>query len=139
MPRVDPNEGITPSILDRLIDPESGGTAWRRGFGVDEMIEAVQRDLENVLNTRQTHVDLPGTFKEVHQSIMTYGLPDFSSLKAVTPRQREDIGRTIAGVIQRFEPRLADVRVTVVDAGDPKSPSIRFRVDARLFVDPSPE
>jgi type VI secretion system protein ImpF len=70
---------------------------------------------------------------------VTYGLPDFTSLKAVTPQQRDNVGRLIASIITRFEPRLSDIRVTVLDAGDAKTPSIRFRVDARLFVDPSPE
>ena len=139
MAHVDPNEGMTPSVLDRLIDPDSGGTAWRRGYGAEEMIEAVQRDLEHVLNTRQTHMGLPEAFTEVHNSIVTYGLPDFTSLKAVTPQQREDIGRLIATIITRFEPRLSDIRVSLVDAGDSKMPTIRFRVDARLSVDPSPE
>ena len=44
---------------------------------MEEMIEVVQRDLEHLLNTRQTHVGLPEAFKEVHNSIVTYGLPDF--------------------------------------------------------------
>jgi type VI secretion system protein ImpF len=139
MAPVDPNEGMTPSILDRLIDPDSGGTAWRRGYGAEEMIEVVQRDLEQLLNTRQTHAGLPDAFTEVHKSIVTYGLPDFTSLKAVTPHQRESIGRLIATIITRFEPRLSDIRVKLVDTGDTKMPTIRFRVDARLSVDPSPE
>jgi type VI secretion system protein ImpF len=139
MAHADPNEGMTPSILDRLIDPESGGTAWRRGYGAEEMIEVVQRDLEHLLNTRQTHVGLPEAFTEVHNSIVTYGLPDFSSLKAVTPHQRDNIGRLIATIIARFEPRLVDIRITLVDTGDTKMPTLRFRVDARLSVDPSPE
>jgi type VI secretion system protein ImpF len=65
MAQLDPNDGILPSILDRLIDPDSGGTAWRRGYGVQEMTEVVQRDLEDLLNTRQTHVGLPEAFAEV--------------------------------------------------------------------------
>jgi type VI secretion system protein ImpF len=139
MAHMDPNDGMTPSIIDRLIDPDSGGTAWRRGYGIEEITAVVQRDLEDVLNTRQSHAGLPEGFAEVHNSIVTYGLPDFTSLKAVTPQQRDNVGRLIANIITRFEPRLNDIRVTVLDPGDAKTPSIRFRVDARLFVDPSPE
>ena len=32
--RPDPNQGLMPSFLDRLIDPASGGTSWRRGYRV---------------------------------------------------------------------------------------------------------
>jgi hypothetical protein len=37
---LDPNLGLMPSILDRLIDPESQGTVWRQGYGIDQMVEA---------------------------------------------------------------------------------------------------
>src|SRR5262245_50855738 len=47
-------QGVTPSILDRLIDPESAGTEWRHGYGIDQLLEVVRRDLEDLLNTRQS-------------------------------------------------------------------------------------
>jgi len=136
---IDPNESIVPSILDRLVDPDSGGTAWRRGYGIREMTDVVQRDLEDLLNTRQTHIGLPEALTEVHSSIITFGLPDFTSLKTITRQQREDVGLLIEAIITRFETRLRDVQVKLVDAGDDRTRSIRFRVEARLFVDPSPE
>src|SRR5260370_22924865 len=36
----------------------------RRGYGVEQMVSSVQRDLEDLLNTRQTHGGLPEEFKE---------------------------------------------------------------------------
>src|SRR5260370_5531600 len=96
MSRTDPNQAILPSFLDRLIDPDSGGTSWRRGYGIEQMTDAVRRDLEDLLNTRQSHVGLSEAFKEVHQSLIAYGLPDLTSLHAITPQQRAHI----AGVIE---------------------------------------
>jgi type VI secretion system protein ImpF len=139
MSRVDPNQGLTPSVLDRLIDPDSGGTAWRRGYGVDQMIAAVHRDLEELLNTRQSHAGLPEAFTEVHNSIVAYGLPDLTSLKAASNEERSAIGRVIEDIITRFEPRLRDIRATLVDDGKGKERTVRFRVDARLCLDPSPD
>jgi len=75
MPSKDEQQGLMPSIIDRLIDPGSGGTAWRRGYGLEQMIQAVQRDLEDLLNTRQSHEGLPPEFKEVHNSIVSNELP----------------------------------------------------------------
>jgi type VI secretion system protein ImpF len=139
MSRVDPNQGLTPSVLDRLIDPDSGGTAWRRGYGVEQMIAVVHRDLEELLNTRQSHAGLPEAYTEVHNSIVAYGLPDLTSLKAATSEERAAIGRVIEDIITRFEPRLRDVRATLVDDGKGKERTVRFRVDARLCLDPSPD
>jgi type VI secretion system protein ImpF len=139
MSRVDPNQGILPSFLDRLIDPESGGTSWRRGYGVEQMTDAVRRDLEDLMNTRQSHVGLPEAFKEVHQSLIAYGLPDLTSLNAITTQQRQEIGGVIEGVVSRFEPRLKDIRVTMIDPGDSKDRTLKFRIDARLRLDPSPD
>jgi type VI secretion system protein ImpF len=139
MARPDTPQGIMPSVLDRLIDPESSGTGWMRGYSVAQMSEAVQRDLEELLNTRQSHVGLPEEFVELHTSIYGYGLPDLTSLNAVTAQQREEIGRVLEATVALFEPRLRDVRATLVDAGDGKERHVKFRIEARLRMDPAPE
>ena len=139
MPSKDEQQGLMPSIIDRLIDPGSGGTAWRRGYGLEQMIQAVQRDLEDLLNTRQSHEGLPLEFKEVHNSIVAYGLPDLNSMNAITAQQRQQTGRLIEAIIARFEPRLKDIKATLVEGGDNKARSVKFRVDARMRVDPAPE
>jgi type VI secretion system protein ImpF len=136
---LDPQQGLMPSIIDRLIDADSGGTAWRRGYGIEQMISAVQRDLEDLLNTRQSATGLSEEFGEVQNSIAGYGLPDLTALEAFTTQQRDQIGRVIEATIARFEPRLKDIRATMVDPGDGKARTVKFRVDARLSVDPAPE
>jgi type VI secretion system protein ImpF len=139
MSRIDPQQGLTPSVLDRLIDPDAAGTAWRRGYGVGQMVDAVQRDLEELLNTRESHQGLPEEYVEVRRSIAAYGLPDLTALDAVTPQQRAEIGRVLEAAIARFEPRLRDVRATLVDAGDGKARTVRFRIDAKLCLEPAPD
>ena len=138
MSRIDTQQPLMPSVLDRLIDPESGGTAWRRGYGVEQIVAVVQRDLEDLLNTRQSHQHLPREFTEVHNSIVGFGLPDLAAVNAYTPKQREEIGRVIEGIIARFEPRLRNVKARMVDAGE-KDRRVRFHIEARLNVDPAPE
>jgi type VI secretion system protein ImpF len=139
MPSKEEQQGLMPSIIDRLIDPSSGGTAWRRGYGLEQMMQSVQRDLEDLLNTRQSHSGLPQDFREVHNSIVAYGLPDLNSLNAITAQQRSHIGRAIETIIARFEPRLKDIKATLVDGGDNKARTVKFRIDARMRVDPAPE
>src|SRR5262249_14776074 len=132
MSRVDPQQGLMPSLLDRLIDPGSGGTAWRRGYGVEQMIDAVRRDLEDLLHTRPTTPGRPGGFGEVENSVIGYGLPDLTTLDAYTHEQRAAIGRLIEAAIERYEPRLRGVQATMLDPGDGAERRVRFRIDARL-------
>jgi type VI secretion system protein ImpF len=139
MPQPNPTQGLMPSLLDRLIDPESGGNNWRRGYGVEQMFAAVQRDMEEMLNTRTSYVGLPDAYREVRNSIFTYGLPDLTSLEAITPQQREEIGNALAGAIARFEPRLRDIQVHMLDLADSKARTIRFHIQARLCLEPAPE
>lgn len=140
MARIDPQMGLMPSLLDRLIDPESGGTAWRRGYGIEQMMDSVRRDLEELMNTRQSSVGMSEDFVETKRSVIAYGLPDLTSLDASTPQQREDIGRVIETVVAQFEPRLKDIRASMIDSGEKsKDRRVRFHIDAKLRVDPAPE
>lgn len=130
---------LMPSLLDRLLDPHSMGTSGRPGYGLQQMIDSVRADLEDLLNTRCPTRAVPRAFPEVQNSIVTYGLPDFASLSAATLGEREDIGRVIEELIARFEPRLRQIRATIVEVDDGDDRHVRFHIDARLCVDPSPE
>ena len=59
MSRIAAQQGMTPSLLDRLLDPESEGTAWRSGYGLEEMMEVVRRDVESLLNTHRPGTPIP--------------------------------------------------------------------------------
>lgn len=132
--------GLTPSILDRLTDPESAGTAIMSGYSADKMFAAVMRDLEDLLNTRRTAGVIPAHLDEVQSSIVGYGLPDLSSADASSTNAREDVAAAIRAVIERFEPRLQDIGVFLLNPeDDPVRQAVKFRVDARLAVDPFPD
>jgi type VI secretion system protein ImpF len=136
----DTQPGLTPSLLDRFIDPAFQRGEPLRGFSIAEMADVVRRDLEDLLNTRQSGHRVPEACVEVRRSLIAFGLPDLTTLNAVTVEQREDIGRTLAQIVERFEPRLKDVQAKLVEVeGDKKRRSIRYRIDARLSVDPAPE
>jgi len=137
--RFDNQQGLTPSILDRLTDPGSGGTAARYGYSIEQMVRAVQRDLEELLNARQIPHDVPAALREVRRSLLFYGLPDVNSLKASTYQQREDVARMIETTVALFEPRLQKVRAVMLEGDDGLDRRVRFRIDARLRVDPAPE
>jgi type VI secretion system protein ImpF len=133
-----PHPRLLPSFLDRLIDPESMGGRLA-GYDHRQMADAVRDDLEDLLNARLTAVDLPPGFEETTRSIVTYGLPDLSGYDVSGHGARTDLARVVAAVIDRFEPRLRNVRVAVLDEKTKGGLSLRFRVEAELNVDPAPE
>jgi type VI secretion system protein ImpF len=139
MPARDAPTTLTPSLLDRLIDPDAGGTGYQPGYSVTQMTAAVLRDLEDLLNTRCSITAVPAQYTEVLGSICVFGMPELHSLNAISDQQRGQIGDKLEEIIRRFEPRLEDIRVTVVPQPDPHlERTIRFRIEARLAIDPAP-
>jgi type VI secretion system protein ImpF len=139
MARSDAQPGLTPSLLDRFIDPAFQHEAPLRPFNVAETVDVVRRDLEDLLNTRQSSHSVPAQFEDVLRSIVAFGMPDLTTLNAITPQHREEIGRVLEKIVETFEPRLREVRAKLVEGGDAKLRTLRFRIDARLRVEPAPE
>ncbi len=137
--RLPTNLSLTPSILDRLVDPELMG-GLLHGFDLRHMIDCVRRDLEALLNTRRSVVADPEAFPEVADSVVTYGMPDMSLLTAASAAERLEIGKLVEAVVARFEPRLRDITASLVDskaAGEEQT--VSFHIQAKLAVDPSPD
>ncbi len=139
MTRLSSMQGLMPSMLDRLIDPESAGTIARRGYSIEQMVDVVRRDLEDLLNTRLSQITVSPEFAHLRASVFAFGLPDFTSTNAYTHEQRGALGRIIEVTVERFEPRLRNVRAILVKESDGEIRSVKFHIDARLRVEPSPE
>src|SRR5262249_60611794 len=107
-------QGFMPSVIDRITDPASAGTSFETGYSLKQLEEKLQRDLLNLLNAQRETIEFPEAYRELEDSLVTYGVPDFTSQMVVTPDQQHRLGDSIATAIARFEPRLGDVRVTVI-------------------------
>jgi type VI secretion system protein ImpF len=139
MSRLDGQSRLIPSVLDRLIDPDTESTAFQRGYSVEQMLAAVKRDLEELLNTHQTNQDLPLEWEQLRDSLLTYGVPDLVSVSVNTASDKERVAGLIEAVVARCEPRLRNVRVNLTAATDEDVRSLKFNIDAQLNVDPSPD
>ena len=93
---------LTPSLFDRLTvaDPD-GQPAPGWGYDHRQMLDAVRRDLEELLNTRQP--DPPPEFPEVARSVVAYGLPDLSSVGGASIPQRDALCRVIEATMEYAE------------------------------------
>jgi type VI secretion system protein ImpF len=140
MPRPDIEQPLVPSVLDRLVDFEpkiSTEPPASRSRSLVQVKDAVKRDLEWLLNSKQTLGALTG-LPHLDASAWSYGLADLSASSLTSAVDRERLRLAIEAAIRRFEPRLEGVEVTPVEARA-SDRSIRFRIDAMLRVDPAPE
>jgi len=132
---------ITPSVLDRLFDDDPQEvTDFQPTFrqGLEQLKQSVARDLEGLLNTRADSISDLSAFPELSRSVVSYGLPDFSALSAASEADRVHIRAEINSVIARFESRLTQVQVHLVQR-DGEQSQFSFHIEALLRVDPVPE
>jgi len=106
-------KGFTPGFFDRLLGTpmRQGGGAMAARMSVEDLKDAVARDLEALLNTRSV---LPGdalkSYPECGASIVSYGMIDFADLSLSSPTDRAHICACIEQAIERHEPRLRKVK-----------------------------
>jgi type VI secretion system protein ImpF len=142
MARWEPEQTVTQSLLDRLIDREPATSSENpptRAQSVRQLKASLRRDLEWLLNSRRTPEAVNGEFQELEQSLYNFGLPDVTSLSWDSSRDRSRLGRMIEQVLHTFEPRLSGVRVVAVPAVAGTQHVMRFQIEGLLDMDPSPE
>jgi len=128
-------------LLDRLIDMEPEQrveSVQQRKMSYDQLRAVVERDLENLLNTKCFLMDIPESFAELKNSLLVYGLSDYTSRNPAAPEVRSELRQEMERAISLFEPRLKNVTVRVEppELGDRR---LRFKISALLQVDEEKE
>jgi type VI secretion system protein ImpF len=142
MARTELERAVQPSLVDRLTDEAPGVTAdllISRDESERRYRTSVRRDLEWLLNTRRTMEPAPAERPELRHSVYDYGLPDTTGVPMDMLRGHERLVAWLEDTIARFEPRLTDVRVRLIEADQVATPQVRFTIEALLRMDPSPE
>lgn len=127
------NTKLQMSLLDRLAEGDDSRPTLAR------IRQAVRRDLECLLNARRSWLPLERGGKELQTSVLGYGLPDFTVMDLGTEDGRQWLCDEVRDTINRFEPRLTRIQVTMRDNDAPLDRQLRLRIDAVLLVDPVPE
>jgi type VI secretion system protein ImpF len=129
-------------LLDRLIDdapdverdpPLSAADA------IAALRRSVRRDIEALLNARRRWRSWPEGYSELATSPVGYGITDFAAGAFNDPAQRDRLRDQVERTIRRFEPRLAEIRVVLLDRGDTLDPTLRLRIEGLLRTEPAPE
>ena len=139
MARGDTQPGLTPSLLDRFIDPAFQNEAPRAASAWPRPSTWCAATSKTCSTPASPATASRRGSRRCPRSLVAFGMPDLTTLDAISPQQREEIGRVLERVVEQFEPRLRDVRATLVEGGEGKMRSLRFRIDARLRVEPAPE
>lgn len=106
------HQRYAPGLFDRLIDDHSAGqngaaiTTW----SLENLKDAVARDLESLLNTRAAMPEhLFAAYPEAGRSVLTYGLIDFAGMCMTSDVDRKRICAAVLLTIERHESRLHSV------------------------------
>lgn len=127
---------VTQSILDRLMNVEDWPTT--RSQSTRFFRDALKRDLEWLLNTRQPPVPEMADYAAARATVINYGLPDISSLGFNNATDHRALRIAIEACLRNYEPRLIDVRVTL-EGSDSVDRRLRFHIEGNMKLDPAPE
>ncbi|MGY0559324.1 type VI secretion system baseplate subunit TssE [Luteimonas sp. A277] len=133
--------GFEPSLIEKLLDdaPGSTGGGVFKSISVEQYKESVARDLEGLLNSRSAFSELDlADYPNCRQSLMTYGLCDFSSMSLANAYDRAEICRSLEQAVARHEPRLTNVQVSL-DASPRLGGGLHFTIQALLDLQPARE
>jgi len=122
---------VIASLFDRLTDyePRNSREILPPERDQREAYKAsVARDLTHLLNARRSEAEIPEEFEYTRESLVAYGVQDFTT----APMDREAIRRAVERTIRRFESRLSRVQVSEVEGGDL---TFSFRISGMLRVD----
>lgn len=142
MASINKKKKLRPSILDRLIDNDPGNSTEKdpdQHQKLKDLRNSVRRDLENLLNTRFRMVEPPDNFTELKKSLLNYGLPDLATVNISDKIKQKEFIEHLETILIDFEPRFKTVKVNYMENADTLDRSLRFRIDATLYADPSPE
>lgn len=130
-----------PGLLDRLLDdmPPNAVRLTAADWTLDQLKNAITRDLEALLNTRcALGADALSAYPEASRSILSYGLIDFADMCLSSDVDQKKICAAVQLTVERHETRLHDVRAAL--RIHPESVNrIDFVIAGRLKADPSGE
>ena len=142
MARVDKTKKLRPSVLDRLLDNDPGSTLDKdpdQHHKLKELRDSVRRDLENMLNTRFRMVEPGNEYPQLQKSLLNYGLPDLATINIFDKIRRQEFIDHLETLLTEFEPRFKSVKISFMENKNTADKTLRFKIDAVLYADPSPE
>jgi len=118
--------GLAVPLFDRFDEERDDGRVVEpyRVQGLSLLLESIQREIENLLNTRlPPSQSAAAAWEPVSepQTVLDFGLPAFSTLSAGSPTDIGLLGKVVTAKIAAFEPRLQNPMLELTS--DPDDPA----------------
>ena len=127
---------ITQSLLDRLSTVEDWPAT--RSQSLRYFRDALKRDMEWLLNTRQSPIADIEEYPLANVSMMNYGLPDLSAMGLASASDHRRLRQSLQECLRNFEPRLKNVEVTI-EGAESQERRLRIHIQGQMQLDPAPE
>jgi type VI secretion system protein ImpF len=117
------------TVIERLLHRKS--SVVELGAQIDDPLrDSILRDVEMLLNSRCPETLIPEEYTEVVKSILNFGVPEFDQFgNLAAPSKQARLCKAFETAIQLFEPRLRNVKVSMVHPKK-REAILRFRIDA---------
>lgn len=142
MAHMDKKKNLRPSILDRLLDNDPASprdVESGQHQKLKQLRDSVRKDLQNLLNTRFRMIEPDSDFPNLKKSLLNYGLPDLATINITDKAKRQAFIKQLESILITFEPRFKTIKVSYLENSNSSDRTLRFRIDATLYADPSPE
>ncbi|MGA8030698.1 MAG: type VI secretion system baseplate subunit TssE [Bryobacteraceae bacterium] len=125
------------SLLDQLTEPEGASRAKLHPDSLEyirSLKASLCQDLNALLNTRRAEEDFDSSFDQATNSLLTFGIADFTSLNLTSGIDQERVRYSVERAIRQFEPRLTRVSVSL-DEPNTANPVLRLHIEAILRIE----
>lgn len=141
MPRNEPAAPFMLSLIDRLSEKHpvfahDGPISQMQSLRL--LKQSLARDLAWLLNTRRSPDEAWKESEELKDSILSFGLPDFTGTSRRSHESCERLRHAIEKTISTYEPRLMRVRVSA-QSERANDRTLHFRISGQLNLQPHPE
>ncbi len=129
------------SLLDKLLAEENkqNSSGKPNTQQVHLIRQSIKHDLEKLLNTRRPNMIWPSEWDQLDRSLLAYGIPDTTGRLFDTPESKNEFCKELRDAIGRFEPRLKEIKVSIMPTANPEEPILSIRIEALMIVEPLPE
>jgi type VI secretion system protein ImpF len=92
-----------------------------------------------MLNTRIRVLEPGREHPQLQKSLLNYGLPDLATINIFDKTKRQEFINHLETLLTEFEPRFKSVKINFLENTNTADKTLRFKIDAVLYADPSPE
>lgn len=137
MSTISTDAGFT--LLDLLVDEDPKSELESRLTDTEHeraLRATVESDIASLLNHRHWLGTWPQELEPLRFSILNYGLPDLSGASMDSKPVQTVLVQTVRMVLEVFEPRLTNIKVTLTLSLGERGPQLHITADVRGASEP---